>query len=192
LIAPPTNIQSYTGPFVGSKNSNVYHYPWCYEAKKILPENLVTFATVADACAAGYRPCEVCNPPACNPTPSPTPTPQPVTGYFGQSNYVIANGTVVTAYVSNWQSNPSVAMGSPAHGSSVPMQPIGNGWYTLTLEGVIILNVPNPGGHGVMSLVDNGKQIATATTTWEFPSPTPTPLPPAPEPTATPVIIRGG
>ena len=63
----PTNLQfqSYTGPFVGSKNSNVYHYPWCSEAKKILPQNLVTFATLADACAAGYRPCEVCKPPAC-------------------------------------------------------------------------------------------------------------------------------
>jgi hypothetical protein len=76
--APPTNIQSYTGPFVGSKNSNVYHYPWCYEAKKILPKNLVTFATVADACAAGYRPCEVCNPPACNPTPTPAPSTTPI------------------------------------------------------------------------------------------------------------------
>jgi hypothetical protein len=63
----PTNLQqqSYTGPFVGSINSNVYHYPWCYEAKKILQKNLITFATVGDACAAGYRPCEVCNPPAC-------------------------------------------------------------------------------------------------------------------------------
>jgi hypothetical protein len=75
--APPTNIQSYAGPFVGSKNSNVYHYPWCYEAAKIKPENLVVFATVADACAAGYRPCEVCDPPSCGPTPSPTPTPTP-------------------------------------------------------------------------------------------------------------------
>ncbi len=71
---PPTNIQSYTGPFVGSKNSNVYHYPWCYEAKKIKAENLVVFATVADACAAGYRPFEVCNPPACGAAPSVTPT----------------------------------------------------------------------------------------------------------------------
>jgi hypothetical protein len=79
--APPTNIQSYTGPFVGSKNSNVYHYPWCYEAKKILPKNLVTFATVADACAAGYRPCEVCNPPACNPTPTPAPSATPQDAY---------------------------------------------------------------------------------------------------------------
>jgi methylphosphotriester-DNA--protein-cysteine methyltransferase len=77
--APPTNIQSYTGPFVGSKNSNVYHYPWCSEAKKIKSENLVVFATVADACAANYRPCEVCKPPACTPssTPAPTATPTP-------------------------------------------------------------------------------------------------------------------
>ena len=57
--------QAYAGPFVGSINSNVYHYTWCSEAKKILQKNLVTFATVGDACAAGYRPCEVCNPPAC-------------------------------------------------------------------------------------------------------------------------------
>ena len=73
-------VQSYTGPFVGSIHSNVYHYPWCYEAKKILSKNLVTFATVRAACAAGYRPCEVCNPPACGSqtamvTSTPTITP---------------------------------------------------------------------------------------------------------------------
>ena len=76
----PTSLQlqSYTGPFVGSINSNVYHYPWCSDAKKILPKNLVTFATVADACAAGYRPCKVCDPPACGsaiPTATPTTVP---------------------------------------------------------------------------------------------------------------------
>jgi hypothetical protein len=75
----PTSLQlqSYTGPFVGSINSNVYHYPWCSDAKKILPKNLVTFATVADACAAGYRPCKVCDPPACG-SPAPTATPTTV------------------------------------------------------------------------------------------------------------------
>ena len=76
----PTNFQfqSYTGPFVGSINSNVYHYPWCSDAKKILPKNLITFATVADACAAGYRPCKVCDPPACgSPTPTAAPTAAP-------------------------------------------------------------------------------------------------------------------
>lgn len=64
---------------MGSKNSNVYHYPWCSDAKKIKSDNLVVFATVADACAANYRPCEICNPPACTPssTPGPTATPTP-------------------------------------------------------------------------------------------------------------------
>jgi hypothetical protein len=53
------------GPFVGSRNSNVYHYPSCSSAKQISSANLVTFNTVADACAAGYRPCKNCNPPPC-------------------------------------------------------------------------------------------------------------------------------
>jgi hypothetical protein len=78
--SPPKNLQfaSYTGPVVGSKNSDVYHYPSCSEAKKIKPENLVTFPTIADACAAGYRPCKVCDPPACGtPTPTATPTAKP-------------------------------------------------------------------------------------------------------------------
>jgi hypothetical protein len=74
---PPVNLQSYTGPFVGSINSNVYHYPWCWDAKSILAKNLVIFPTLADACAAGYRPSENCNTPACGSTPTPTPTPTP-------------------------------------------------------------------------------------------------------------------
>jgi hypothetical protein len=53
------------GPFVGSRNSNVYHYPSCYHVQQIKQGNLVTFNTVADACAAGYRPCLDCNPPPC-------------------------------------------------------------------------------------------------------------------------------
>lgn len=53
----------YDGPFVGSKNSDVYHYPWCSSAKQILASNLVTFSTSAEARAAGYRPCSKCNPP---------------------------------------------------------------------------------------------------------------------------------
>lgn len=58
----PTGSLSYTGPFVGSKNSDVYHVPWCYEAQKIKPQNLVTFPNAKAAQAAGYRPCEVCKP----------------------------------------------------------------------------------------------------------------------------------
>lgn len=88
---PPANIQSYTGPFVGSIKSDVYHYPWCFEAKKILSENLVIFPTVTDACAANYRPCEECNPPACG-SPAPTSTPTPTVVAPSPTIQVIISG----------------------------------------------------------------------------------------------------
>jgi hypothetical protein len=56
---PPT----YIGPFIGSKNSDVYHYPWCIWADEILPPNIIWFDSPLEAQAAGYRPCKVCNPP---------------------------------------------------------------------------------------------------------------------------------
>jgi len=49
--------------YVGSANSNVYHYPTCASAQRINPSNLVTFSSAADAQAKGYRPCKVCRPP---------------------------------------------------------------------------------------------------------------------------------
>lgn len=49
--------------YVGSKNSNKYHYPTCKWAQKISPKNLVTFKSAKDAQAAGYVPCKVCKPP---------------------------------------------------------------------------------------------------------------------------------
>jgi hypothetical protein len=73
--AKSLQFQSYSGPFIGSRNSNVYHYPWCPHVQQIKPENRVTFNTVADACAAGYRPCEDCNPPPCGSGLAVTPTP---------------------------------------------------------------------------------------------------------------------
>ena len=66
--------------FVGSKKSDVYHYPWCHYVDRINPENLIYFDTPEDAIAAGYRPCKVCKPPTSSvsePTPTPTPTPSP-------------------------------------------------------------------------------------------------------------------
>jgi micrococcal nuclease len=51
------------GPFVGSKNSNVYHYPSCPSAQRIKEENKIWFNSVEEAKAAGYRPCKVCKPP---------------------------------------------------------------------------------------------------------------------------------
>lgn len=51
------SIQSNTkGMFVGSKNSNLYHWPWCAPAKNIKPENEVWFQSEAEARAAGRSP----------------------------------------------------------------------------------------------------------------------------------------
>lgn len=48
--------------YVGSKNSDIYHFPACRFAKTIKPENLVWFSSTAEAKAAGYRPCGTCKP----------------------------------------------------------------------------------------------------------------------------------
>lgn len=68
--------------FVGSKESDVYHYPSCSAAQNIKPENLVRFVDAQDAVNRGYRPCKICNPPLPStstpaPTPKSTPTIQP-------------------------------------------------------------------------------------------------------------------
>ena len=57
---PPTEEEK---KFVGSKESDVYHYPNCGYVKKILTENKIWFTSVEDAKAHGYRPCKVCKPP---------------------------------------------------------------------------------------------------------------------------------
>ena len=62
-VAETTTSQTSGGPFVGSKNSDVYHYPDCGSAQTIKPGNLVTFGSVEEAKSAGYRPCKKCNPP---------------------------------------------------------------------------------------------------------------------------------
>ena len=48
------------GSFVGSKNGNTYHFPWCSGATRIKNENKIWFNTKADAEAAGYRPAGNC------------------------------------------------------------------------------------------------------------------------------------
>jgi len=60
--APPITPKK-TGEYVGSINSDVYHYPDCRYAQRIKPENEIWFTSVADAKAHGYRACKVCNPP---------------------------------------------------------------------------------------------------------------------------------
>ena len=49
--------------YVGSANSNIYHYPSCTAAKKIKEGNQVWFSDVSKAKGAGYVPCKVCKPP---------------------------------------------------------------------------------------------------------------------------------
>jgi micrococcal nuclease len=48
--------------YVGSVNSDKYHYPSCRWAKKIKPENEIWFKDKEDARAHGYVPCKVCKP----------------------------------------------------------------------------------------------------------------------------------
>jgi len=60
--APLPNRDDTEQRFVASKNSKVFHKPGCPSAQRILPENLVTYSTRAEAIAAGKRPCKRCNP----------------------------------------------------------------------------------------------------------------------------------
>jgi len=55
---PPTSQR-----FVGSINSDVYHYPSCHYVDRIKAGNKIWFTSSADARAQGYRPCKVCKPP---------------------------------------------------------------------------------------------------------------------------------
>lgn len=58
------NTQTETNrQFVGSVNSDVYHYSSCRYVDQIYTQNLIWFSSSADARAHGYRPCMVCNPP---------------------------------------------------------------------------------------------------------------------------------
>lgn len=59
-VAPETPAS--IGQYVGSKNSEVFHYPNCSYVKKILPENMIWFSSCDDAIAQGKRPCKRCNP----------------------------------------------------------------------------------------------------------------------------------
>jgi len=52
-----------SGLYVGSINSDKYHYPPCYWAQQIYLSNEIWFTSKADAGAHGYVPCKVCNPP---------------------------------------------------------------------------------------------------------------------------------
>jgi len=59
-VAP--EIPASAGQYVGSVNSDVFHYPNCSYVNSIHPENMIWFSSRDDAVAHGYRPCKRCNP----------------------------------------------------------------------------------------------------------------------------------
>ncbi len=48
--------------YVASKNSKVFHRPDCSSAKRISPENLISYNSKNEAIGAGKRPCKICKP----------------------------------------------------------------------------------------------------------------------------------
>lgn len=61
ITSLPTSITPATaGPFVASKKGTKYHLATCGSAKSIKPENLISFATRAEAEAAGYTKASNC------------------------------------------------------------------------------------------------------------------------------------
>ncbi len=58
----PARQQDAEAKFVCSKNSDVFHKAGCPSAKRISPNNLITYATRDEAVNAGKKPCQRCNP----------------------------------------------------------------------------------------------------------------------------------
>jgi len=57
---PPVASVTTVGSFVGSKNSDKYHFPWCSGALRIKEENKVWFSSREEAEMAGYTPAANC------------------------------------------------------------------------------------------------------------------------------------
>lgn len=57
-----TSPEKAGGPFVGSRNSAVFHLGECPHVVRIRPENRVGFPTAAAATQAGRKPCRTCKP----------------------------------------------------------------------------------------------------------------------------------
>lgn len=61
--ADHTGVTLSENMFVGSTESNKYHYPSCRWAEKIKPEHEIWFSSSQDAQSHGYVACKVCSPP---------------------------------------------------------------------------------------------------------------------------------
>jgi hypothetical protein len=64
-IITPTQVgksETAKSSYVASKNGKAFHKPACSSAARIKPENLVTYNSREQACAAGKNPCKQCKP----------------------------------------------------------------------------------------------------------------------------------
>ena len=59
VVTPESNKK-----FVGSTQSDRYHFPDCRSVKKISPSNEIWFSSTAEAKSKGYVPCKICKPPS--------------------------------------------------------------------------------------------------------------------------------
>jgi hypothetical protein len=57
----PAAVSQASGLFVGSRQSDKYHYPWCPGARRIDRDNLVSFSSRSAAREAGYSAAQNCN-----------------------------------------------------------------------------------------------------------------------------------
>lgn len=57
------STQVFAEEYLASRNSTKYHKQTCRIAKRIKPDNVITFASPEDAANAGYEPCKICKPP---------------------------------------------------------------------------------------------------------------------------------
>lgn len=57
-----SSVSDSSSGYVGSVNSDKFHYPHCSYAGKIKDNNKVYFSSRDDAISSGYKPCSHCNP----------------------------------------------------------------------------------------------------------------------------------
>ncbi len=63
LMGVESNTYGDTYKYLGSVNSDIYHYPECGYVNTIYEKNRLFFESSADATSHGYRPCKKCQPP---------------------------------------------------------------------------------------------------------------------------------
>ncbi len=58
----PARLCSRCAEYIGSRRTKVFHFPWCRQAQKIDPLDLMCFYSREEAIDAGYTPDEECSP----------------------------------------------------------------------------------------------------------------------------------